>query len=138
MANFIPFGVGMVLTGILAALLYHRARAGTLQGGKAARLGAVAGVIAFAATVLLIALAVVLLNSQQQFHDFMMKALEQSVVNQPDAEVQPFLEWIHTSQGFEIVLALGMVLALFLSAALSAVGGVIGSVLFRDRNRPPF
>ena len=137
MANFIPFGVGMVLTGILAALLYHRAHAGTLQGGKAARLGAVAGAIAFAATALLIVLAVVLLNSQQQFHDFMMKLLEQSVANHPDAEVQPFLQWIHTSQGFEIVLALFMVALLIVSMALSALGGVIGSVLFRDRNRPP-
>jgi uncharacterized BrkB/YihY/UPF0761 family membrane protein len=135
MANFIPFGVGMVLTGILAALLYHRVRAGTLQGGKAARLGAVAGAIAFAATALLIALAVVLLNSQQQFHDFMTKLFEQSVANQPDAEAQPFLQWIHTSQGFEIVMALGMVGALLISMLLSAVGGVIGSVLFRDRNR---
>ena len=137
MANFIPFGVGMVLTGILAALLYHRAHAGTLQGGKAARLGAVAGAIAFAATALLIVLAVVLLNSQQQFHDFMMKLLEQSVANHPDAEVQPFLQWIHTSQGFEIVLALLMVALLLVSMALSALGGVIGSVLFRERNRPP-
>lgn len=137
MANLIPFGLGMVLTGILAALLYHRAQAGTLRSAKAARLGAVAGAIAFATTALLTVLAIVLLNTKQQFQDLMMKALEQSVANQSDPEVQTFLQWIHTARGFEIVFALGMVGAVLLSMLLSAVGGVIGSALFRDRNRPP-
>lgn len=136
MANFIPFGLGMVLTGILAALLYHRAGAGPLRAGRAARLGAVAGAIAFAATAFLAVLAIVLLNAQQQFHDIMMKALEQSVTNQSQPEVQSFLQWIHTAQGFEIVLAFGMIGAVVLSMLLSAVGGVIGSTLFRDRNQP--
>jgi hypothetical protein len=137
MANLIPFGLGMVLTGILAALLYQRTQAGTLRGGKAARLGAVAGAISFAATALLIVLAVILLNSQQQFHDFMMKAFEQSVARQSGPDVQSALQLIHTPQGFGIVLAFFMVAALVVSMLFSAVGGVIGSTLFRNRNRPP-
>ena len=138
MANLIPFGLGMVLTGILAALLYQRAPGGRLRVGKAARLGAVAGAIAFAATSLLTVLVVVVLHSQQQFHEYMMKALEQSVANRSDPDVQTFLQWLHTPQGFGIILAFGMVGAVLLSMLLSAVGGVIGSKLFRDRNRPPF
>ena len=137
MANLIPFGLGMVLTGILAALLYHRTQAGTLSIRKALRLGAVAGAISFAATALLTVLAIVLLNSQQQFHDLMMKAIEQGVAKQSGPEVQNFLQWIHTSQGFGTVLAFGMLGALLLSILLSAAGGAIGSTLFRDRNRPP-
>lgn len=136
MANVIPFGLGMVLTGILAALLYHRANAGTLRGGKAARLGAMAGAIAFAATALLTVLAVVLLNSQQKFHDLMMQAIEQGVANQSEPEVQAFLQWLHTPQGFGTVLAFGMLGALLLSMLFSAVGGLIGSTLFRDRSQP--
>ena len=42
-ANIIPLGLGMVLTGILAALLYHRAAGQTLSSAKAARLGAMSG-----------------------------------------------------------------------------------------------
>jgi hypothetical protein len=137
MANVIPFGLGMVLTGILAALLYQRTQAGTLRGGRAARLGAVAGAISFAATALLTVLAIILLNSQQQFHDIMMKAVEQGVTNRSDPEVQAFLQWLHTPQGFGIVLAFGMAGALLLSMLFSAVGGMIGSTLFRNRNRPP-
>ena len=67
----------------------------------------------------------------------MMKAIEQGVANQSDPEVQKFLEWIHTAQGFGIVLAFGMLGALLLSMLLSALGGVIGSQLFRDRRQPP-
>jgi hypothetical protein len=138
MANVIPFGLGMVLTGILAALLYHRASAGMLVTGKAARLGAMAGAIAFAATALLTVMLVVLLHAQQQFHDMMMKAVEQGVANPSDPEVQAFLQWLHTPQGFGIILAFGMVGALILSMLFAAAGGVIGSTLFRDRGRPPF
>ena len=137
MANLIPFGLGMVLTGILAALLYHRTNDGNLRSGKAGRLGAMAGAIAFAATALLTVLAVVLLNSQQQFHDLMMKAIEQGISNQSDPEVQSFLQWIHTPQGFGTVLAFGMLGALLLSMLLSALGSVIRTMLFRNRNRPP-
>lgn len=138
MANVIPFGLGMVLTGILAALLYHRSSGGMLVTGKAARLGAMAGAISFAATALLTVLLIVLLHAQQQFHDMMMKAVEQGVVNPSDPEVQAFLQWLHTAQGFGIILAFGMVGALVLSMLFSAVGGVIGTTLFRDRGRPPF
>jgi hypothetical protein len=65
----------------------------------------------------------------------MMKAIEQGVAKQSGPEVQNFLEWIHTSQGFGTVLAFGMLGALLLSILLSAAGGAIGSTLFRDRNR---
>lgn len=138
MANLIPFGLGMVLTGILSALLYHRIAPGTLRAGKAARLGAVSGAISFVATALLIGLAIIMMNSQQKFHDFMMNAFEQSVARQSGPDVQSALQLIHTPQGFGIVLAFGMIGVLLLSIFFSAVGGVIGSALFRDRNRPPF
>jgi len=137
MANLIPYGLGMVLTGIIAVLLYHRVNAGSLRGGRAARLGAVAGAIAFAATAFLTVLAIVVLNSQQQFHDVMMKAIEQSVARQSGTDVQPFLQWIHTPPGFDTMLAIGMVAALLLSMLFSAAGGLIGSTLFRDRKQPP-
>ena len=136
MANLVPFGLGMVLTGILAAVLYHRAQAGGLGIGRAFRLGAVSGAISFAATALFGVLAIVLLNRQQEFHDLMMKSIEQGVANQTGPEVQKFLEWIHTSQGFGTVLAFGMLGALVLSMLLSAAGSAIGSTLFRGRSRP--
>ena len=137
MANLIPFGLGMVLTGILAALLYHRRQPGTLRTVKAARLGAFAGAISFVATILLTVMAIVLLHSQQQFHDLMMKAIQQSVANQSAPEVQSLLQWVQTQQGYATILALGMLGALVLSMLFAAVGGAIGSSLFRNRRQPP-
>jgi len=133
MANIIPFGLGMLLTGILATLLYHRANSHRLLIGKAARLGAMAGAISFAATALLTVLAIIVFQAQQQFHDIMMKAIEQGVANRSDADVQSFLQWLHTPDGFALVLAFGMFGALLLSMLFAAVGGMIGSMLFRDR-----
>lgn len=137
LANVIPFGLGMVLTGILAALLYHRAGGRTLPMAKAIRLGAWAGAISFAASSLLTVLAIALLHLQQQFRDAMMKAVEQRAANPADPDVQAALQWLHTSQGFSVALAFGMFAALILSVLFSGIGGVIGSTLFRDRTRPP-
>lgn len=138
MAVLLIPGLGMVLTGILAALLGRRASGGNLPGSKGARVGAMAGAIAFAATSFLGVLAVVVLNLGQQFHDYMMKAFEQSLTRQSGPDVQSALQLLHTPEGFGMVLALFMVAALLLSMLLSALGGVIGSMLFRNRNRPPF
>jgi hypothetical protein len=136
-AFLIPFGLGIVLTGILAAQFYQRASGGTLRGGKAARLGALAGAIAFGAAVLLAVLTVILFNLQQSFHDFLLKAFEESISRQSGPDVQAALQLIHTPQGFGIILVLSLVVVLLLSMLLSAVGGAIGSSLFRNRNPPP-
>jgi hypothetical protein len=137
-ANIIPLGLGMVLTGILAALLYHRAAGQTLPPGRAARLGAVSGAIAFAASTLITVLLVVLLHAQDQFRDFVFKAVEQRAANPQDPNVQAVLQWIHTAQGFTAFLAFMMLGFLFFSVLFSTVGCVIGAVLFRERNRPTF
>jgi hypothetical protein len=136
-ANIIPLGLGMVLTGILAALLYHRAAGHTLSSAKAARLGVMAGAIAFAASSVLTVLAIVLFHAQAQFHDMVLKAIDQrAAISGP--EVQATLQWLHTPEGFATILAFSMIFALALSILFSAIGCVIGAVLFRERNRPTF
>ena len=137
-ANIIPLGLGMVLTGILAALLYHRAGGGTLPTAKAARLGGMAGAISFAASSLFGVFAIVVLHAQNQFREVMMKAIDQRVTNPSDPEVQAALQWLHSPQGFAVALAFSMAIALILSILFSGIGCVIGAVLFRDRNRPTF
>ena len=136
-ANIIPLGLGMVLTGILAALLYHRAAGHTLSSAKAARLGAMAGAIAFAVSSVLTVLAIVFFHAQDQFHDMLLKAIDQrAALSGP--EVQATLQWMHTPEGFATILAFSMIFALAFSVLFSAVGCVIGAVLFRERNRPSF
>ncbi len=136
-ANIIPLGLGMVLTGILAALLYHRAAGQTLSSIKAARLGAMSGAIAFAVSSIITVLAIVFLHTQDQFRDMLMKAIDQRAASYgPD--LQPMLQWLHTPQGFATMLGVSMIFALILSVLFSAIGCVIGAVLFRERNRPTF
>lgn len=136
-ANIIPLGLGMVLTGILAALLYHRAAAQTLATAQAARLGVMSGAIAFAASSLFTGLGIILFHKQEQFRQLMMNILDQrAAAAGPDA--QAALQWLHTPEGFAMMLAVSMIFALLLSMLFSAIGCVVGAVLFRERNRPTF
>ena len=136
-ANIIPLGLGMVLTGILAALLYHRAAGQTLSSIKAARLGAMSGAIAFAVSSIITVLAITLFHTQDEFRDMLMKAIDQrAAAHGPD--LQPMLQWLHTPEGFATMLGVSMIVALILSVLFSAIGCVIGAVLFRERNRPTF
>jgi hypothetical protein len=135
-ANLIPFGVGMVLTGILAAWLHQRAVGRKLTTRTAARLGAEAGAIAFAVSALLTVVTIVLLHAQQQFRDLMMKAVEQRAGGAPDPEMQAALQWLHTPDGFALALAFSMVILLFLSVLFSAVGSMATAALSQDQNHP--
>ncbi len=134
-ANLIPFGVGMILTGIIAALLYQRNGGEKLTTRTAARLGAMAGTIAFIASALLTGCIIVLLHLQQQFRDLMMKAVEDRAGTAPDADMQKALQWLHTPEGFAIALLFSLAVLLVLSMLASALGSTITAAVSRDRNR---
>ena len=135
-ANVIPFGVGMVITGILAAWLHQRAIGRKLPTRTAARLGAEAGAISFAVSALFTVVTIVLLNAQQQFCDVMMKAVEQRASSAPDPEMQAALQWLHTPDGFAVALAFSMVILLGLSVLFSMVGSMATAALSGDQKHP--
>ena len=135
-ANLIPFGVGMVLTGVLAAWLHRKAVGRKLTTRTAARLGAEAGAIAFAVSALLTVVSIVLLHAQQQFRDLMMKAVEQRAGGAPDPEMQAALQWLHTPDGFAAALAFSMVVLLLLSVLLAAAGCMATAALSQDQKHP--
>jgi len=134
-ANVIPFG--MLLTGILAALLYHRAAGQTLASGRALRLGAMAGAVASSAFMLLVLLSTVAFHKQEQLHDFLMKMLDQAMAGSgPD--VQATLQSLRAPEAFASLLVMFIISILLAAVVFSAIGCVIGAVLFRERNRPTF
>jgi len=57
-------------------------------------------------------------------------------VSGPDA--QSALQWLHSPEGFAMTLVIFVLLAFLLSMLFSAMGCLIGAVLFRERNRPTF
>lgn len=134
-ANLIPFGVGMILTGVLAALLHQRGTKEKLTTATAARLGAMAGSISFIASAILAGFLIVLLNMQQQFHDLMMKAVEERAGAAPDADMQAALQWLHKPEGFATALLFSLALLLVLSMVASALGSTITAAVSRDRGR---
>ncbi len=137
-ANIIPFGLGMVLTGIVAGWIQQRAEGQKLETGRAAGLGAAAGAIAFGLTALFTAVAVLALHLQNQFRDLMLKAVEQRVGNASDPQMQAAMQWLHTPQGFAVALVFSLFFALLVSMLFSAAGCMIVAALSRERKPPPF
>ena len=134
-ANVIPFG--MLLTGILAALLYHRAAGQTLTTGKAVRLGAMAGAVASSAFLFVVLAATFFFHAEQQLHDFLIKALNQAAaMSSPD--VQSTIQSLQAPEGFATLVVAFVISALLTSIIFSAIGCIVGAVLFRERNRPTF
>lgn len=137
MANIIPFGIGLIITGFLAALLYKRAGGGTLSPSAAARLGALAGTISFAGTSILTVIAVWVLHAQQQFREMTLRPVEQAIAQQPDPQVQHVLQWLLTPEGFGFMLAFAVIVALLMSMLFSAVGAMLGARIFHNRSGGP-
>jgi hypothetical protein len=94
-----------------------------------------AGAISFAVSALLKTIVVALQHAQQQYRDVLMKAVDQSAVNPSDPQVQAFLQWVRSPEGFAIFLALTLAIALILSMLFSAAACVATNALSRDRNR---
>ncbi len=137
-ANIIPFGLGMVLTGIVAGWIQQRAEGQKLETGRAAGLGAAAGAIAFGLTALITVVTVLVLHLQSQFRDLMLKTVEQRVGNPSDPQMQAAVQWLHTPEGFAIALVFSLFFALLVSMLFSAAGCMIVAALSRERKPPPF
>ena len=135
--SVVPLAVGMVLTGMLAALLYHRRAGPALPAAKSAQLGATAGVIALAAMALIAIVAVALVGTQEDVREEMVKAINQSA-GSSDPRVQTFLQSLQSPRELAIALAEGILLAMPLSMIFSAIGSVIAFAFLRNRVRPPW
>jgi hypothetical protein len=136
-ANIIPFGIGNVLTGILAGLLYHRAAGQTLPTSTAARLGAAAGAIASAIYWLLATVTMIFSHSENQIRDMVIAAVSRRA-DASSPEFQSLVQMLRTPEGFATVLVAGVIFVVILSVFFAVIGCVIGAVLFRERNRPTF
>jgi hypothetical protein len=136
-ANIIPFGIGNVLTGILAGLLYHRAAGQTLPTATAARLGAAAGAVASAIYWLLATATMIFSHSEDQIRDMVIAAVTRRA-DASSSDLQSILQMLHTPEGFATILVFGVIFVVILSVVFAAIGCVIGAVLFRERNRTTF
>jgi len=131
-----PF-VASLGAGFLAVAFYRRRGSGTsIRSGSGARLGAVSGVLFFAMSTALELLAVALLHKGAEIRGQMLDKVQQAAARYPGPEVQPFLDFVKSPDGFAIMMAASVIFGLLAFVVLGSCGGALGAALLGRRDRP--
>jgi len=124
--------LGIVLTGSLAVYFYRREKGLAPAVGVGSRVGAAAGVVAFAINSLLIVIRIVALHGQQQYIDDITKVAQMVGYSVTDPDIQASIHNLLTPAGLALTLFFGMIF----TVALSALGGAVAALIFRPSSRP--
>ena len=127
--GMIPF-LGIALTGALAVFFYRRENGFVLPATLSGRLGAAAGVVAFAINALLIAIRVIVFHAQQKYIEEMTTIIQRLGANTADPDFQASLHNLFTPSGLALTFFLGMIV----TVALASAGGALASLFLRPRN----
>ena len=128
-----PF-VGALAAGWLAVVFSRRRTVGgALRPGFGARLGATAGLILFGLSTIFETLAVVLAHRGSELRAEMLDKVRQLSERYPTAEVQPFLEFVRTPEGFAIMMVGSVIFGLIAFTGLSAAAGALCAVVLGKR-----
>jgi len=122
--------LGVVLTGSLAVFFYRRERGLAPPTRIGSRLGAAAGVVAFAINSALIAIRVFVLHAQQEYIESFLKVAQAIGYNPADPDIQNAVHNLFTPAGMVLTFFFGMIFAV----ALAALGGAVAAAVMR---RPP-
>jgi len=130
------FGLGMILAGALAVLLYRR-RVATfdLSAGAGAKLGAASGAIGFAFFAIFTAVEVLIFHTGNEINAAMLQAVNQAAARSTDPQAQQALQYLKTPQGLALVMALGLAVMFLAFLIFSSIGGAIGASLLRSKGR---
>jgi hypothetical protein len=130
------FGLSMLAAGGLSVILYHRRHPeANLTPGMGARLGAVSGAMGFGIFAVVSAVATLAFGAGGQLRAAMLQAVEQSAARSSDPQAQQVVEFLKTPQGLTVILIAGMVFMFVAFLALSSLGGALGAILLRRKNR---
>lgn len=96
------------------------------------RLGAAAGVVAFAINSALIAIRIFTLHAGKEYMDGIFKVAQTLGYNTTDPEIQAAIHNLFTPAGLAATFFFGMIFAVF----LSAIGGAVMAFVLRPSPRP--
>jgi MFS family permease len=129
-----PF-VAALAAGWLAVTFSRRRTLGSaLRPGTGARLGAITGLLIFGMSTIFETLAVVLLHKGAELRSEMLDKVQQVAQRYPGPEVQPFVDFIKTPEGFALIMVGSVIFGLIAFIALGGVGGALGA-WFLGRNQ---
>ena len=130
------FGLGMLAAGFLSVLFYRRrVFHANLTSGLGMRLGALSGLFGFGIFAAFSALETAIFRSGGELRAALVLAVEQAASRNADPQAQQMLQYLKTPQGLAVVMVLGLIVTFFLFLILSSLGGVLGAVTLRRKER---
>ena len=130
------FGLGVVAGGYMAVSLYRRRQIGQfITAGMGARLGAVAGGLAFFIVSVFASTGVLFFHTGNQFRDAIMQSLQQVAARNPSPEAQQMVDYLRSPDGFALFLGFALVITLVFHLVLSTIGGIIATAVANRRPR---
>jgi hypothetical protein len=131
-----PFGLWMVVAGILSVLFYRRRNtAAELTPGMGAKLGAVSGTIGFGLMSILMTASLLVKGAGGDLRAAMLQKINEAAARSPDPQVQQMFEYFKTPAGLALIIVMGLVVMFVIFLVLSAAGGALGAVLLRRKQR---
>ena len=131
-----PF-VAALSAGFLAVAFSRRRGSGTLiRSGSGARLGAICGLMFFAMSTVLQLFAVAVLHKGAEIRSEMLDKVQQAAARYPGPEVQPFLDFAKTPDGFATIMVGSVMFGLVAFIVLGSCGGALGAALLGRHDRP--
>lgn len=131
----IPVGLAILVAGFLSVLFYRRKTPTlTLTLGVGARLGALSGIVGYVASMAFLAVGTSAFRAGGEVHKKLLTVLaEHAPAPGSDPQLQQMLDFYKTSQGFTVMMIIGLVMAFAAFLLLASLGGVIGAALLRRK-----
>jgi hypothetical protein len=131
-----PF-VAALGSGFLAVAFSRRRSPGTsIRSGTGAKLGAFSGLLFFGVSTILETLALAVLHKGAEVRSAMLDKVQQAAARYPSSEVQPFLDFVKSPDGFAIMMVASVIFGLVAFVVLGSCGGALGAALLGRRDRP--
>lgn len=131
LAVFAPLGLLVfVVSLVFLVWRYRRDHLGPLRAMQGAKMGAFNGLISF-----LVATAVDAALFHAEYRQQMMDELHRRFAGNPDPQVQHFVQWAGTNQGFAVLVIFSLVFLLVIFLIVSSFIGAVSVSFSASKNR---
>jgi hypothetical protein len=130
------FYVGMFGVGLVTVFFYKQKVRGPIKTATGAGLGALSGFLCFSITSLLSAAATLFPEVRAKLYQQILDNAEKFVAAHPEVpQLQASLTQIRDPRTFIVAIIMGGIFLLIFSTVLGSLGGMVGTLLFRRRER---
>lgn len=129
-----PVGLGIVIGGFLSVFFYRRTMPTPhLTLGAGGRVGALSGILGYVASIAFLRFGTSTFTEGGELHQKLLAILQQHPPTGGDSQVQQAMDFYKSSQGFTVMIVVGLVMALAAFLLLSGLGGLIGAALLKRK-----